>query len=133
MANRIERVVTMGDRYVLAIMTYLGIALLMVGTTLHGDTNAYAQTSGGCTHTVMQEGEPVTLPGCESGEICCGGACIDAATQQCCSNVAISQNEICCGDGTHGSQDTCGCCDSCGDTTGCANPVSTVVCDPVAP
>ncbi|GHT09501.1 hypothetical protein FACS1894170_00070 [Planctomycetales bacterium] len=97
MANRLERIVTMGDRYALAIMTYLGIALLMVGTTLHGDTNAYAQTSGGCTHTVMQEGEPVTLPGCKSGEICCGGACIDANNCDCCTDSAGNETASCSG------------------------------------
>jgi hypothetical protein len=125
MTNRIERIVTMGEHYVLATLTYLGVALLLMGTTIHGDTQALAQSGGGCTHQVWQEDHWVSVPGCESGQICCGGACIDPATQQCCVGSAIPKDEICCGDGTHGDSETCGCCDTC--TEVCPG-VTTLVC-----
>ncbi|GHT09507.1 hypothetical protein FACS1894170_00090 [Planctomycetales bacterium] len=51
----------MGDRYALAIMTYLGIALLMVGTTLHGDTNVYAQSGGTNIAEMVNETKCVNL------------------------------------------------------------------------
>jgi hypothetical protein len=113
MSNKIERIVTMGDRYALAIMTYLGIALLMVGSTLNGENNAFAQssTSAACTHPVLQEdGTYLDEPGCASGETCCNGTCI-GDTQICCNNQPADAA-------------TCGCCtDSAGnESASCTGP-----------
>jgi hypothetical protein len=33
---------------------------------------------------------------CPSGQICCGGSCIDPAVQGCCGDIAYNLNEGCC-------------------------------------
>jgi len=35
---------------------------------------------------------------CPSGQVCCGGSCIDSATMGCCGDVAYNLDEGCCVD-----------------------------------
>ena len=119
MFAKIESWLTFGNQYVAATVIYLGLALVLGGSTLLDHPLALAASSGsGCTYTdyEYQEGYwvPVTKDGCPEGQQCCyGGGC-------------ISNDSLCCEDGTNGNADTCEClcCENCG-----ADGLTTIVCD----
>ena len=117
MFTKIESWLSLGNQYVAATVVYLGFALLLGGTTLLDAPKALATNDKECSHTVPELQEEawvdVTYDGCPEGEQCCGGEC-------------ISEDMICCEDGTYGNADTCEClcCESCG-----GDSLTTVVCD----
>jgi len=124
MFTRIESWLTLGNQYVAATVMYLGLAILLGGSTLLDSPQVLATSNEDCSYTIeeLQEDQwvPVTYDGCPDGEQCCGGEC-------------ISEDMICCEDGTYGDADTCVCdnCD-CDDEPGepCAvPPPTTIVCE----
>jgi hypothetical protein len=92
MFAKIESWLTLGNRYVSATMVYLGIALLLAGSTLLDSPNVLATNDLGCSYTVMvdQEGVmvPVTYDGCPAGFLCCEAeaTCQLESDFTCCEN-----------------------------------------------
>lgn len=117
MFAKIEHWLTLGGQYTAVSVIYVGLALILGGTTLLDLAQVGATGEPSCSYTVdeNQEGRlvSVTYDGCPEGQQCCGGECISA-------------DEICCEDGTHGNAETCGClcCGDCGENT-----VTTLMCD----
>ncbi|MDR1385235.1 MAG: hypothetical protein LBJ67_15505 [Planctomycetaceae bacterium] len=85
MLKKIENFVSLGGRYAVASVVYLGLILFLLGTMPKIDF-VQADEESGCTHTVMVEGVPTEFEGCEEGYICCGGSCIDESTCSCCDD-----------------------------------------------
>ena len=109
MFEKIETWLTLGNQYVAATMLYLGLAVLLGGSTLLDHPQALASCTG--CYTVGPEGQLV--PGCPDGQFCCNGTC-------------ISSVNICCEDGTYGPANSCEClcCEDCGPYN-----LVTIVCD----
>jgi hypothetical protein len=102
MFAKIEHRLSLGGHYVAAAVIYLGLALILGGSTLLDSWQALAEeATKTCTHIVYVPAEggsvPVTVEGCPEGQHCCDGVC-------------ISDEEICCEDGTHGHPDSGSCC-----------------------
>lgn len=120
MFAKIENWLTLGGQYVAAAVVYLGIALILSGSTLLDSPLALAAagSSSDCSHVAYEyhEGEwtPVTRDGCPDGQQCCGGEC-------------ISEDYICCEDGTYGDAETCECL-CCDDDCG-PEGTTTIICD----
>jgi hypothetical protein len=83
MLKKFEKTVSFGERYVIAMMVYLGLTLVLIGV-MPKTGHALADEESGCTHTVIIEGVPTTVEGCDTGYFCCGGSCIDESTCSCC-------------------------------------------------
>lgn len=108
MFAKIENWLTLGGQYTAAAAIYFGLALILGGSTFLDSWQALAQETEepSCSYTVdaYQEGVwvPVTYDGCPDGQQCCGGDC-------------ISEDDLCCDDGTHGDPDSCICCSACNE------------------
>jgi hypothetical protein len=113
MLEKVLFVLSFGERYVVASVTYLGLALVLF-STIHEDKNVYAQNgSTGCTHEITVTNEDgttyqETVSGCDEGQQCCGTSCIPST-------------DVCCEDETSGSANSCACCVS---TTGGPSSIS---------
>jgi hypothetical protein len=109
MFAKIERWLTLGNQYVAASVIYLGLALILGGSTLLDSPRVWAtdENEPECSYTVKenQEGQwvDVTHSGCPEGQKCCNGGCVS------------KDDYIWCDDGTCGPKDTCECCDSCSE------------------
>jgi hypothetical protein len=74
-------VVSLNRRYVSASLVYLGMTFILLCAV--PEIVLYARSGndldGECTHTIMQEGVPVTVPGCPEGYACCEstGECLE--------------------------------------------------------
>jgi len=119
MFGKIESWLTLGNRYVVATVVYLGLALILGGSTLLDSPQAMARiaiSDEDCSHTVWEYHEgwvEVTKDGCPDGQQCCGGEC-------------ISEDYLCCEDGTYGDANSCEClcCEDCG-----SDSLTTIMCD----
>ncbi len=85
MLRRMWIVGSLGRRYILASVTYVGLAIFVISVT---PSVPEVHASG----SECSEEDP-----CGAGEQCCDGYCID-------------ENLLCCDDGTNGSSTTCLCC-----------------------
>jgi hypothetical protein len=99
----------MGNQYIAASVVYLGIALILTCSTFLDSSEATASGESSCSYTVdivQEDGSSVTVTydGCPDGQQCCGGEC-------------ISEDLLCCDDGTSGNESTCSCCDAEGGET----------------
>ena len=106
MFSKIESWLTLGNRYVTASVIYLGLTLILGGSTLLDSPRALANDDeeSGCVRYEDQEGEMVPIYGeCPEGEQCC-------EDKEC-----IPASYICCEDGSNGNAETCECCDDCDD------------------
>jgi hypothetical protein len=88
MFTKIENWLSLGGHYTAATVIYLGIALILGGSTLLDSWQALAEeATKTCTHIVYVPAEggsvPVTVEGCPEGQQCCHGACI-ADSEDCC-------------------------------------------------
>ncbi|MDR2440757.1 MAG: hypothetical protein LBE12_15455 [Planctomycetaceae bacterium] len=73
MLEKMMFALSFGERYIVASVTYLGIALLLF-STVYEDKNVYAQNSDtGCTHEITVTDEngthQETVPGCAEGAL----------------------------------------------------------------
>lgn len=85
MLSKVWSALSLGKRYVLASLIYVGLALIVLNAM---PGTPVAQASGAACG-----GETL----CPSGQSCCNGSC-------------ISSDNICCGDGSSGASGDCGCC-----------------------
>ena len=122
MFEKIESWLTFGNQYVAASLIYLGLAILLGGSTLLDHPRALASGGSDCTYYEMEliedEWVQIIKPGCEPWLQCCGGHCVPL-------------HYICCEDGTYGPADECVCCEGCvTDPNGnaCLGHASTVDC-----
>ena len=92
MLLRLWNIGSLGKRYLLASLVYVGLGLIVVSAL---PDLPEARASG-----TECDGETP----CSSGEECCDGYC-------------IPDDYVCCEDGTNGPQDTCACCAECSPTS----------------
>lgn len=85
MALRTWNIASLGRRYLLSSLMYLGLAIMMI-SLIQPESVAL--------------GECDAKNGCESGMKCCEGVC-------------IPEDYLCCEDGTSGPSDNCVCCSTC--------------------
>ena len=136
MFAKIERWLTFGNYYVAASVVYLGLALILGGSTFFDSWKALAQNPNvvQCTHDVESWDEENhcwvtnTFVGCpEETQSCCLTYAYDEDSQsfKAVSAACMPANHICCQDGTHGDMDTCTCayCDE------CSLDLTTIKCD----
>jgi len=121
MFTKIERWLTLGNQYVAAAVMYLGLAILLVGSTLLDSPLVLATSDEDCSYTIneLQENGQwalVTYDGCPGEEFCCGGTCVPLGS-------------ICCEDGTYGNANYCVCCEECANEPGepCTLPPQTTI------
>ncbi len=102
MLLRLWSIGSLGRRYVLASLVYMGLGVMVAGALPAPETHASGTECDGETP-------------CSSGEQCCDGNC-------------IPDTYVCCYDGTSGPGDTCACCTTCESEEGCTDP-PTVQCE----
>ena len=73
MFAKIENWLTLGNQYVAASLVYLGLAIMLGGSTLIDFPLALASNGSetACVDYVNIEGVWVTVPGCPVGTLCC--------------------------------------------------------------
>lgn len=123
MFAKIENWLTLGNQYVAASVVYLGLALILGGTTRLDTPRVWAneEEEPDCVRYEDQEGVMVPIYGeCPEGEECCKG---EDKNGKIISATCIPIGDLCCEDGTSGD-DTCECCSGCKDEPGtpCAVP-----------